>query len=46
VTTGHSFRTFDWDGAIGIIDNLLATYDLSKELAALQKSNGQAARRI
>ena len=33
VTTGHSFRTYDWKGATGTIDNLLATYDLAGELA-------------
>src|SRR5215470_2303897 len=33
VTTGHSYRTFDWDGATGMIDGLLATYDLVSELA-------------
>jgi 4-hydroxyphenylacetate 3-monooxygenase len=44
VTTGHSFRTFDWDGAAGIVDNLLASYDLADELAAAGKTNGKAAR--
>ena len=33
VTTGHSFRTYDWDSATGTIDSLLATYDLADELA-------------
>jgi 4-hydroxyphenylacetate 3-monooxygenase len=33
VTTGHSYRTFDWSGASGMIDGLLATYDLVSELA-------------
>ena len=28
VTAGHSYRTFDWDGATGMIENLLAGYDL------------------
>jgi 4-hydroxyphenylacetate 3-monooxygenase len=32
VTTGHSYRTYDWGGATGAIDNLLATYDLADEL--------------
>jgi 4-hydroxyphenylacetate 3-monooxygenase len=32
VTTGHSYRTYDWGGATGAIDRLLATYDLSDEL--------------
>src|SRR5262252_10236321 len=33
VTTGHSYRTFDWNSASGMIDVLLATYDLGGELA-------------
>ena len=24
VTTGHSYRTFDWDGATGMVDSLMA----------------------
>jgi 4-hydroxyphenylacetate 3-monooxygenase len=28
VTTGHSYRTFDWGAARGMIDHLLSTYDL------------------
>jgi 4-hydroxyphenylacetate 3-monooxygenase len=34
VTTGHSFRTFDWDGATGMIEQLLSTYDLADALEA------------
>ena len=33
VTTGHSYRTFDWAGANGMVDRLMATYDLSDELS-------------
>ena len=33
VTTGHSYRTFDWDGANGMVDSLMATYDLADELS-------------
>ena len=32
VTTGHSFRTFDWDNATGLVDALLSSYDLGGEL--------------
>jgi 4-hydroxyphenylacetate 3-monooxygenase len=28
VTTGHSYRTFDWGTARGMVDHLLSTYDL------------------
>jgi 4-hydroxyphenylacetate 3-monooxygenase len=33
VTTGHSYRTFDWSGATGMVDDLMAGYDLSDELS-------------
>jgi 4-hydroxyphenylacetate 3-monooxygenase len=33
VTAGHSYRTFDWEGATGLVDGLMATYDLSEELS-------------
>jgi 4-hydroxyphenylacetate 3-monooxygenase len=32
VTAGHSFRTFDWAGAKGMVDSLMASYDLADEL--------------
>ena len=28
VTTGHSYRTFDWSAARGMVDHLLSSYDL------------------
>jgi 4-hydroxyphenylacetate 3-monooxygenase len=28
VTKGHSYRTFDWNGATGLVDRLLSSYDL------------------
>jgi 4-hydroxyphenylacetate 3-monooxygenase len=33
VTTGHSYRTFDWAGATGMVDDLMNSYQLSDELA-------------
>jgi 4-hydroxyphenylacetate 3-monooxygenase len=33
VTAGHSFRTYDWNGATGLVENLLASYTLGEELA-------------
>lgn len=33
VTTGHSYRTFDWAGANDMVDSLLATYSLADELS-------------
>jgi 4-hydroxyphenylacetate 3-monooxygenase len=32
VTAGHSFRTFDWDVATGMVDSMTASYDLESEL--------------
>jgi 4-hydroxyphenylacetate 3-monooxygenase len=32
VTAGHSLRTFDWNYATGLIDSLLASYDLQAAL--------------
>jgi 4-hydroxyphenylacetate 3-monooxygenase len=30
VTTGHSYRTFDWIAARGLVDQLMSTYDLGE----------------
>ncbi len=32
VTTGHSYRTYDWSGANKAVDDLLTGYDLTGEL--------------
>ena len=32
VTRAHSFRTFDWDAAAGLVDNMLDSYRLEDEL--------------
>jgi 4-hydroxyphenylacetate 3-monooxygenase len=32
VTSGHSYRTFDWEGAAGLVDGLMNTYQLADEL--------------
>src|SRR6201994_927574 len=34
VTAGHSFRTYDWNSATGMVENLLSSYSLADELAA------------
>ncbi len=34
VTAGHSFRTFDWNGATALVEALLASYDLDEALQA------------
>ena len=36
VTTGHSYRTFDWAGATGMVDDLMNSYQLADELGAPQ----------
>jgi len=33
VTKNHSFCTYDWDGATGLVDTCLATYSLEEEFA-------------
>jgi 4-hydroxyphenylacetate 3-monooxygenase len=32
VTCGHSMRTFDWNGATGLVEKLLSSYELKDEL--------------
>jgi 4-hydroxyphenylacetate 3-monooxygenase len=32
VTAGHSFRTYDWNGATALVEALLASYDLEGAL--------------
>ena len=32
VTAGHSYRTFDWGAARGMVDHLLSTYNLDEEV--------------
>jgi 4-hydroxyphenylacetate 3-monooxygenase len=32
VTKGHSYRTYDWEAATGLVDRLLASYNLQEEL--------------
>src|SRR6202171_5836014 len=34
VTKGHAFRTYDWNAATALLDRMLASYDLSDELAS------------
>jgi 4-hydroxyphenylacetate 3-monooxygenase len=34
VTAGHSFRTYDWDSATAIVENLLSSYTLDDELSS------------
>jgi 4-hydroxyphenylacetate 3-monooxygenase len=33
-TSGHAFRTYDWQGATGLVDGLMAQYDLSEQQKA------------
>ncbi len=43
VTAGHSFRTFDWSQATGLVDDLMSSYDLRSELDSIEHT-GTAAR--
>ena len=42
VTCGHSFRTFDWENASGLVDRLLSSYDLRAN-SATQSIDAEAA---
>ena len=32
VTRNHMYRTFDWENAMGMVDEMLASYDLEDSL--------------
>jgi 4-hydroxyphenylacetate 3-monooxygenase len=34
VTRGHSWRTYDWDRALGMVDGLLDSYAMPENMAA------------
>ena len=38
VTKGHSYRTYDWPRAAGLVDDLLSTYSLGAELAQSRRA--------
>jgi 4-hydroxyphenylacetate 3-monooxygenase len=38
VTKSHSFRTYDWEGASGLVQKCLASYSLEDELARLARA--------
>jgi 4-hydroxyphenylacetate 3-monooxygenase len=38
VTKGHSFRTYDWSAATGMVDKLLASYALDRSVPKLSES--------
>jgi len=40
VTKGHSFRTYDWQAATGMVDRLMAGCDLERELGRLRQGGG------
>jgi 4-hydroxyphenylacetate 3-monooxygenase len=37
VTAGHSMRTFDWNNATGLVENLLSSYDLESALKQVKQ---------
>jgi 4-hydroxyphenylacetate 3-monooxygenase len=41
VTTGHSFRTFDWKAATALVQDLVNSYELSDELGAPSTTSRQ-----
>ncbi|WP_028228469.1 4-hydroxyphenylacetate 3-hydroxylase family protein [Paraburkholderia ferrariae] len=38
VTKGHAYRTYDWASASGLVDQMLGSYSLRDELAALPRA--------
>ncbi|MEX2263673.1 MAG: 4-hydroxyphenylacetate 3-hydroxylase N-terminal domain-containing protein [Bryobacteraceae bacterium] len=40
VTKGHSLRTYDWDAATALVDNLLSSYDRETELRRKSSAAG------
>jgi 4-hydroxyphenylacetate 3-monooxygenase len=43
VTKGHAFRTYDWKSASSLLDRMLASYDITDELANAGKSSRSVA---
>ena len=43
VTTGHSYRTFDWEGATGMVDDLMDTYQLCRRARPQSELTGRKA---
>jgi 4-hydroxyphenylacetate 3-monooxygenase len=37
-TTGHQYRTYDWDGATRLVDRVLASYDLPAPAASAREA--------
>jgi 4-hydroxyphenylacetate 3-monooxygenase len=37
VTAGHSFRTYDWNSATGMVEHLLSSYSLADELSGTKQ---------
>ena len=42
VTRGHCFRAYDWDKAVGLVDNLLSSYGLPEPVKILQETKHTA----
>lgn len=40
VTKGHSYRTYDWGQATGMVDRLMGSYSLEDELAKYRQKTG------
>ena len=43
VTRGHMFRTFDWDSATGLVDELLGTYDIKDSIGKSRNAPARVA---
>ena len=43
VTRGHAYRTYDWQAATGLVDEMLARYDLAASIGPTQGGTSEAA---
>ncbi len=34
ITCGHSFRTFNWPGVTGLVDEMMSSYGTTREIAS------------
>ena len=43
VTRGHAYRTYDWQGATGLVDEMLGRYDLAASMGPATGETSEAA---
>ncbi|MDE0057373.1 MAG: hypothetical protein OXP07_04560, partial [Defluviicoccus sp.] len=43
VTRGHAYRTYDWQAATGLVDEMLSRYDLAASIGPAPRGAEEAA---